>query len=58
MKGYLDEPLCSGAHEDSITALVFSPDGRILLSGAADGTLRLWNIPFICGELSALGLDW
>jgi WD40 repeat protein len=33
-------------HEDSIFAVALSPDGRFLLSGSADQTLRLWNLKF------------
>lgn len=29
---------------DAVTSLEFSPDGRQLLSGNDDGTLRIWNI--------------
>ncbi|MFO0907855.1 MAG: WD40 repeat domain-containing protein [Isosphaeraceae bacterium] len=38
--------------------LVFDPEGSLLLSGAADGTLKLWDLPAIRHELSGLGLDW
>jgi WD40 repeat protein len=30
-------------HEGEVSALAYSPDGRILLSGSTDQTLRLWN---------------
>jgi WD40 repeat protein len=46
------------AHEAGVTALVFHPDGKILVSGSKDGVLKLWNLPFIRKELAALGLDW
>jgi WD40 repeat protein len=31
-------------HEDEITALGVTPDGRTLVSGAADGTLKIWDL--------------
>ncbi|MFP4650991.1 MAG: WD40 repeat domain-containing protein [Phormidium sp.] len=30
--------------ESAITAISFSPDGRLLLSGADDGTVKLWEV--------------
>ena len=30
-------------HTDAVFALAFSPNGNILASGSADGTVRLWN---------------
>jgi WD40 repeat protein/tRNA A-37 threonylcarbamoyl transferase component Bud32 len=46
------------AHDSTITALAFSPDGQTLVSGSQDGTLKLWNITEICRGLTDLGLDW
>ncbi|WP_088892458.1 AAA-like domain-containing protein [Leptolyngbya ohadii] len=31
-------------HQDTILSLVFSPDGKTLISGSADNTIRLWNL--------------
>ena len=31
-------------HADSVSVVVFSPDGRRALSGSTDGTVRLWDV--------------
>ncbi len=30
-------------HEDNVTSLVFNSDGNMLISGSADGTVKLWD---------------
>jgi WD40 repeat protein len=46
------------AHDANITALAFRPDGRTLVSGAADGMLKLWDLPAIRRVLAEMGLAW
>jgi WD40 repeat protein len=37
------EPMDSTSNSVDVTALAISPDGKILLSGTAEGEVRLWN---------------
>jgi len=38
---------CKGiaAHEKRVRGLAFSPDGKLLVSGSDDGSLKLWSMP-------------
>jgi WD40 repeat protein len=46
------------AHDANVPALAFRPDVRTTVSSAADGMLKLWDLPMIRHELAAMGLDW
>jgi len=46
------------AHKTTVTALAFAPVwGSTLVTGGADGTMKLWNILSIRRELETLGLN-
>ncbi len=42
--GYRDTPILLGPHEHWVTSIAFSPDGKTLATGAADGYLRFWDV--------------
>ncbi len=37
-------PILTYSHDDSITAVAFSTDGRHIATGGRDGVLRVWNL--------------
>src|SRR5262249_10098556 len=43
-------------HQDSVTDLAFSPDGKTLASCSEDATVKLWDVE--TGEGSTLNPDW
>jgi WD40 repeat protein/tRNA A-37 threonylcarbamoyl transferase component Bud32 len=46
------------AHKTTVSALAFAPVwGSTLVTGGADGAIKLWNILSIRGELETLGLS-
>lgn len=45
MRGYLAERLEGpDGHKDSVYSVAFSPDGRNLVSGSLDKTIKMWEL--------------
>jgi WD40 repeat protein/tRNA A-37 threonylcarbamoyl transferase component Bud32 len=45
-------------HESSVQAMAFSPDGSALVTCDSTGIVKVWNLPWLRKELSAMGLGW
>ncbi|KIJ51697.1 hypothetical protein M422DRAFT_244028 [Sphaerobolus stellatus SS14] len=43
LKGWSQRWQILRGHDDIVTSVVYSPDGKFILSGSRDHTLRLWN---------------
>lgn len=44
-------------HSDAITSLAFSPDGKRLLTGSREKTVRLWQIEAASGAAGSLAIE-
>ena len=44
--------------EGEIWDLAWSPDGNHLGVGLSDGSVAIWNIPVVRGQVATLGLEW
>jgi WD40 repeat protein len=47
-------------HDNSVSSVNFSPDGKTLVSGSADNTIKLWNLGTDWGLSALMGrsCDW
>ncbi|MFM5942263.1 MAG: WD40 repeat domain-containing protein, partial [Dolichospermum sp.] len=44
-----EERLILKAHSDSVTAMAITPDGKTLISGSRDRTIKVWDL--VTGEV-------
>ncbi|MFM6672699.1 MAG: WD40 repeat domain-containing protein, partial [Dolichospermum sp.] len=40
----IEERLSHKSHSDSVTAIAFTPDGKTVISGSSDKTIKVWDL--------------
>ena len=52
-----ESPLTLPGHTGNVNAIQFSPEGKYLLSGSQDGTIRVWDVAtnFSCSKVLTVG---